>query len=94
MAERASAHIYARGDFPLGMPRSARVQAPETFEIFQRQVVAGEVELGIKQHARVTAGEYEPIPSDPIGVVRVVANVLVKQEIGYWRQGESGTGVA
>ncbi len=87
LAQRTGRGLDARS---VAIFRMARCLAPplaEVFQLFQRQVVAGEVEQAVEQHGAMPGAEDEAVPVAPLGVGRVVA-----QEVGP--QSEGGLGHA
>ncbi len=47
---------------------------------------ARQMNQGVKQHRSVSAGKHKPIPVEPVGVIRIVAQHLLPQRI----RGRSG----
>ena len=67
LAERAGGGLDAGGVAELGVTRRAAAPLAERLQVVQRQVVAGEVEHRVEQHARVAGGEDEAVAVRPRG---------------------------
>src|ERR1035441_10338179 len=48
------------------------MQLPEAFDFFHRQIVAAQVQPGVKEHAAMPGRENEVIAPDPTRLVRVM----------------------
>ena len=77
-----------------GWPGRARAELAEALELLERQVVAGEVEERVQEHARVPRGEHEPVAVEPVGVGRRVAQEAGPQHVGHRRGAHRRAGVA
>ena len=58
------------------------MQLAELLQVVDRQIVAGQVQQGVDQHRAVAVGEHEAVAVGPLGVGRVVAQVVVPQHLG------------
>ena len=95
LAERAGGHFDARGQAVLRMARGAGVgAAAEVLEVVQRQAVAREEQLHVLRERSMATGEDEAITSGPLGIVRIVLDVVLIQRVGNRSQGHRGAGVA
>jgi len=74
----------------LGM--SGRPAAPlaERAEVVEREVVAGQMQHGVEQHAGVPGGEHEAVAVGPSGVSRVVAQMPGEEDVRRRRQPHGG----
>jgi hypothetical protein len=54
---------------------------PEFFQIFERQIVAGEVETRVEQHRRVAARQHESIAIWPMRIGGVVSHDARKKHV-------------
>src|SRR5271157_1987542 len=79
LAERAGGGLDSRRKAVLGVSWRLRVPLAKAFDLIQREVVASQVEQGIKQHGRVAVGEDESVASGPVGITRVVPQVPVPE---------------
>ena len=95
LAERAGGHFDARGQAVFRMARGAGVgAATEVLEVVQRQAIAGEEQLHVLRERSMATGEDEAITSGPLGIVRIVLDVVLIQRVGNRSQGHWGAGVA
>jgi len=78
----------------LGVAGRAAAPLPERLEIVEAQVVSGEVQQGVQQHARVAGGEHEPVAVRPRRVGRVVAQMAGEEGVGHRRRAHRHAGVA
>ena len=65
----------------LRMPGGPRMPLPELLEVRDRDVVAAQVQRAVEQRRRMAVRQHEAVAVGPLGVLRVVAHVLVKQEV-------------
>ena len=87
LAERTGGRLHARGMTVFGMPRRLAAPLPKVFQIIEAQVITGQMKQTIQQHRGMTARKDKPIPIDPLGIGRIVLQVLRPEDIG--RRGES-----
>ncbi len=81
LAERAGRRLDARRVPVLGVTRRAAAPLAEGLEVVDAQVVAGQVQHGVEQHARVARGEHEAVAVRPRGVGRVVPEVTREERV-------------
>src|SRR6266540_2388400 len=67
---------------------------PELFDLVEGQVVAGEVQHAVEQHASVPARQDEPVAVGPVGVRRVVPQMALPQHVRERRQRHRGARMA
>ncbi len=94
LAQGASGGLDPGSVPPLRMTRRLRAPLPELPDVLQRKVVASEVEQGVEQHRRVTAGKHEAVAVGPVGIGRVVAQEVAPEDVCRRRQRHGGAGVA
>ena len=82
LAERAGGRLDAGGVPELGVTRRAAAPLAERLEVVHGQVVAGQVQHGVEQHARVPGGEHEAVAVRPRRVRGVVAQVTREEGVG------------
>ena len=94
LAERAGGQLDAGRQAVLGV--AGRLAAPlaEALQVVERQVVAGQVQQAVQQHAAVAGGEREPVAVGPLRVARVVAQEARPQHVGHRRRAERQPGMA
>ena len=78
----------------LGMPRRLAPPLTEVFEIVECQVVAGQVEQAVEEHATMAGGEDKTIPVIPGRVRRVVFQVAHPEDVRHGRCPHRQAGVA
>ncbi len=78
----------------LWMARSFGVHLAEVLQLFDRQIVAAQVQQRINQHGTMAIGQDETVAIGPVGVARVVLEVVVPQDFGDVRHAHWGSGVA
>ena len=67
------------------MPWRLAVQLPETLDLRHRQIVAAQMQPGIKEHAAVTGGENEVIAIDPARLVGVMFQRIAVEDCAHFR---------
>ncbi|STQ10155.1 Uncharacterised protein [Enterobacter cloacae] len=58
------------------------MQLAEVFQLFERQIVAGQMQQAVEQHRRVAVRENKTVAIVPGGVVRVVLQEIIPQHFG------------
>ena len=94
LAERAGGGFDARRVAVFGVAGRLAVQLTEILQIVDRQIVAGQVQQGVDQHRAVTVGQHEAVAVGPLGVGRVVLEVVAPQHFGDLGHAHGGAGVA
>ena len=94
LAERTGGGLDAGRVPVLGV--AGRLAAPlaERLQVVEGQVVAGEVEQGVEQHARVAGGEHEAVAVGPGRVGRVEAQVAREQHVRHGGRAHGHAGMA
>ena len=98
LAERTGGGLDARGIAVFRVTRGLGVQLAEVFQLFDRQVVAGQMQQRIDQHRAVAVGEHEAVAIRPLRIGRVVSQEIVPQYLGdighaHRRAGVAGVGL-
>ncbi|MOA15582.1 hypothetical protein D3C78_1357470 [compost metagenome] len=94
LAERAGGGLDAGGVAVLRVTRGARVHLAEILQVFDAEVIAGQVQQRIDQHRAVAVGQHEAVAVGPFRVDRVVLQVIAPQHFGDVRHAHRGTGMA
>ena len=94
LAQRAGGGLDARGHAELGVARRARAHLAEALELLERQVVAGEVEHRVEEHAGVAGAEHEAVAVEPVGRRGGVLEELRPEHVGHRRRAHGRPGVA
>ncbi len=87
LTERSRRRFHARRVPELRMPGSLASPLAEPADVVEREVVPGEKQRRVQQHAGMAAGEHEAIAVGPGGVRRIVAQVPRPQNVGERREG-------
>ena len=93
LPERAGGGLDAGRQAVLGVARVCAAPLPERLEVVERQVVAGQVEERVQQHAGVAGGQHEPVAVGPVGVRGGVAQEPRPHHIRHRRGAHRGAGV-
>ena len=75
-------------DAALGVTRRPTLPLSECSEVVEGEIVPGEVERRVQQHGCVSAREDEAITTWPVGIGRVVAQVLRPDDEAEGRIGD------
>ena len=94
LAQRPGGGLNAGGVAVLGVTGSARMQLAEILEVVDGQVIAGQMQQGVDQHGTVAVGQYEAVAVGPLGVGRVMAQVVIPDHFGDLRHAHGGAWVA
>ena len=94
LAERSGRRLDARRVVHLGMAGRLRAPLAELLQLVEREVVAGEMERGVLEDARVAGGEDEAVAVGPVRVRRVVIHHLGVEEVRERRERHRGAGMA
>ncbi len=93
LAEGSRGGLHAGRHAVLRVPRRARAELAEALQLVERQVVAGEVQHRVEQHAGVPGTEHEAVAVEPVGTGGGVLQVSRPQGVGHGRGAHGGTGV-
>ena len=94
LPERSCRCFDARRDAVLGVARRAAAPLPELLDVLEREVVAGQIQHAVQQHARVTSGKNEAVAVQPIRIRRVVTQMALPQDVRERRERHGGAGVS
>ena len=94
LAERPGRGLDPGGVAAFGMARGHRVELAEIPQLLERQRVAAQVQQRVEEHRAVTVREHEAVPVGPLGVGRVVSQVVVPEHLGDVRHPHRHAGVA
>ena len=94
LTQRASSGFNARRVAQLRVARGTAVQLTEVFQVFDRQVIAGQVQQRVNQHRTVAVGQHEAVTVSECRVARVVLQIIAPQYFGDIRHTHRGTGMA
>ena len=72
VAQRTRGHIHPGGHAVFRMARSLAAPLPEVLQVFQGEVIACQMEHGIKQGTAMARRQDKPVPVEPVGVFRIV----------------------
>ena len=86
LPERAGRDLDARRVAALGVPGRARAPLAELLEVLEREVVAGQVQQRVLQHAGVAGAEHEAVAVGPLRVGRVGAQEALEDRVGQRRE--------
>ena len=88
LPERPGRRLDARREPVLGVPRGPAPPLAKRLQVVERQVVAGQVEQAVQQHAAVPGGEHESVAVGPRRVARVVLQVPLPEDVRHRRRAE------
>ena len=94
LAERSGGRLDARREAVLRVARRPRAPLAEVAQLVQRQVVAGEMQQRVEQHAGVAGRQDEAVAIGPVGPRRGVAQVARPEHVGHRRHAHRRAGVA
>ncbi len=98
LAQRAGGRFDADGVTVFRVARGLGVHLAEALQLFDRQVIAGQVQQRVHQHGAVAVGLHEAVTVGPLRIDRVVAQVMVPQHLSdlghaHRRAGVPGVGL-
>lgn len=82
LAERPGGGFHAGGFMMLRMAGGLAAELTELLELLDRQVVAAQVQQRVLQHRAVAVGQHEAVAVEPLGVVGVVTEIVVPEDLG------------
>ncbi len=88
LPERSGRRLDTRRQAKLGMPRRPASPLPETLQVLERQVVAGQMEQDVEERASVARREHEAIPVGPVRIARIVLQVALPEDERHRRGAE------
>ena len=93
LAQRTAGSLYPCGITVLGVARGLGVHLTETLQFVHGQVIARQVQQRVDQHRSVAVGHHEAVAVRPFRIGRIVAQVMVPQNVGDFRHAHRGAGV-
>ena len=75
LPERTRCGLHPRREPVLRVPRGPAPPLAELLDVVEREIVPGQVENRIQQHAGVAGRKHEAVASEPIGIRGIVAEV-------------------
>ena len=90
LAERAGRRLDAGRQPVFGVARRDAAPLAERLEVLERDLVAGQVEERVEQHAGVAGAQHEPVAVGPVRVRRRVAQEPRPQHVGHRRGAHRG----
>src|SRR5262249_4417663 len=94
LAEGTGRDLHAGRVRVLRVSRRAAAPLAELLQVVERQVVPGEMEEAVEQHAAVPSGEHEAVTIGPPPVRRVVPQVAGPEDVGHRGRTEWQPGMA
>ena len=94
LAERSGGRLDTERVTVLRVSRGQAAPRAQQADVFERQAVAGQVELDVERQARVPARQYEAIASQPVWLGRVVAQQPLEQQVGRRCEAHGRAGVS
>ena len=94
LPERTRRRLDAGGEMHLRMSGRAAPPLPKRLQVVEGQVVAGQIQEAVEQHAAVTGGEHEAIAVRPMGIARVVSQMALPERVRHRRRAERQPGMA
>ncbi len=83
LTQRSRGDLDARRAPALRMTGRSALPLSELLDVVHREVVAGQEQETVEQHARVSGGQYEAIAVRPRGIPRIVTEVACPQDVGH-----------
>ena len=68
-----------------GVPRGLASPLTELFDVIERQLVPGQMQEAVEEHAAVSPGKDKPIPVMPAGIGGIVSEMFRPEEVGHRR---------
>ncbi|SBL84089.1 Uncharacterised protein [Klebsiella oxytoca] len=94
LPQRSGSGFHARGVAHFRVARGSGVQLTEVLQLFDWQIVAGEVQQAVDQHRAVTVGQHEAVAIGPGRVLRIMVQEITPQDFGNVSHTHRGTRVA
>ena len=97
LAQRAGGHLHAHIQVIFRVPRSLGTPLTKIFNLFQRQVIAGQMQQAVEQHGGVPVGKHKTVPVGPAGIGGIMPKHVPPESLGHVghaqrRAGVPGTG--
>ena len=82
LPKRPGRRFDTRGHTELRVAGSPRMQLPKALEFLDRQIVAGEMQQSVDQHRPMPVRQHEAVAVDPVGIGRIVLQVVTPEYLG------------
>src|ERR1039458_4033938 len=73
LTEGTGRRFHTRRHSALRMSRSLAAPLPKLFDLFQRQIVAGQMKQAVEQHRAMSGRQNKPVPIEPVWILRIVS---------------------
>ena len=83
LTERACGGFHAGSYTSLGMTRREAAPLAKLFDLFERQIIAGEIEQAVQQHRSVAGRQHESVSIEPMRIGGVMLKKSCPQDIGH-----------
>ena len=77
-----------------GVPWRFAIELAESFDLFEREIIASQVKKRIEEHGTMPTGEDETVASRPFGVARVVTQMPRPDRVSHRRRPHRESGMA
>ena len=77
--QRTGGDIHARGHAVFRMARRDAAPLTEVFDLIHRDAEVIQVQQAVKKHGAVTCGKNKTVPSQPCGIFRIDAEMVLPQ---------------
>src|ERR1019366_9988278 len=71
LAKRAGGRLHPRRHSALGVSRTLTPPLAELLDLFQRQIVARQMQQAVEQHRTVSSRQDKPVPIEPVRIGRI-----------------------
>src|SRR6266540_71946 len=86
LAEWSRRRLHTRRDAVLRVPGRTAAPLPKLLDVIEGEVVAGEVEDTVEQHAGVASRQHEAIAVEPVRIRWIVLEMPLPQHVRERRQ--------
>src|SRR5205085_12005559 len=93
LSERPRGYLDAGRQNVFGVARSLRSPLPEVLQLFERQIVARQVQERVEKHRAVARRQEEAVAPLPFRILRVVTKEARPQDVCHRRCAERETGM-
>ena len=94
LTERTGRGFHPRRNADFRVPRRFAAELAEILDVFDRNVIARQMQHRVLQHGAVTVGENEAVACRPLGISRIVTQVSREQRHGDVGHAHGHAGVA
>ncbi len=93
LAKRTCRHLHPWRQSVFGMTGRSAAPFTKLFDLFERDIIASEVEQTIKQHRSMPGGKYKAIAIRPTWIGRIMFEEPRPKNIGHWSCAHRQTGM-